>query len=119
MIVMLFEYWLNPKTLDEYQQLASHMRQLVTTIDGFASVERFRSESDPDKVLTLAFFEDEAAVSAWRNLPAHRAAQAAGRQGLFLDYRLRMAEVQRDYSLHDREQVPDDSKVFDNQKETK
>jgi heme-degrading monooxygenase HmoA len=45
-------------------------------------------------------------VRAWRELERHREAQAAGRGGLFQDYRLRVAAVVRDYGLNDREQVP-------------
>ena len=46
---------------------------------------------------------DEAAVVAWRNLEAHRRAQAKGRDGIFRNYRLRVASVIRDYGLHDGE----------------
>jgi heme-degrading monooxygenase HmoA len=42
--------------------------------------------------------------------PAHRAAQAAGRETRFKNYRLRIAEVIRDYGLKERTQAPVDSK---------
>jgi hypothetical protein len=40
----------------------------------------------------------------------HRATQAAGRNGVFRDYRLRVAAVLRDYGLDKREQAPEDSR---------
>ena len=83
------------------------MRAELEAIDGFLSVERFRSIANPGKLLSLSFFRDEAAVAEWRNRPQHRAAQAAGRDGLFTDYRLRLAEVVRDYGLNDRAEVPE------------
>ena len=52
--------------------------------------------------------KDEKAVAAWRTLAEHRIAQARGRGGMFAGYRLRVAEVLRDYGLNDRAQVPDD-----------
>ena len=84
---------------------------MVEQIEGFLSVERFQSLTDPDKILSLSFFEDEAAVARWRTLTAHRGAQTAGRSGIFADYRLRVAEVLRDYGLFDRAEAPADSKT--------
>lgn len=111
MIAMIFEYWLDPDHLDEYTQTASGLRQLVAEIDGFISVERYRSESDPAKILALGFFRDEESVRAWRNLPEHRNAQLLGRERFLTDYRLRMADVTRDYSMRQREQAPADSQA--------
>jgi hypothetical protein len=39
-------------------------------------------------------------------------AQAAGRGGVFRDYRLRVASVLRDYGMADRAQAPADSVDF-------
>ena len=75
-------------------------------MDGFISVERFQSLTQPDKLLSLSFWRDEDAVRGWREMERHREAQAAGRGGLFADYRLRVAAVVRDYGLNDWEQVP-------------
>jgi heme-degrading monooxygenase HmoA len=51
-------------------------------------------------------------VKRWRNLPSHRAAQTAGRGGIFADYRLRVASVLRDYGMNRREDVPADSRAI-------
>lgn len=112
MIAMIFEFWLDENHLEAYRQHATLMRQLVAEIDGFISIERYRSDSDPTKVLALGFFRDEEAVQAWRNLPEHRRAQALGRDLFFTDYRLRMANVVRDYGMNHRDQAPDDSRVI-------
>jgi heme-degrading monooxygenase HmoA len=69
------------------------------------------SLSEPEKLLSLSFWRDEAAVAAWRNLEAHRAAQAKGRREVFRDYRLRVAEVRRDYGMRERDAAPEDSRV--------
>jgi len=79
-------------------------------MDGFISVERFQSLTEPGKLLSLSFWRDEEAVRAWRNLPSHRATQEAGRAGVFRDYRLRVAAVIRDYGLNEREEAPADSR---------
>lgn len=113
MILMVFEYWLNEEYKDEYMQHAANLRQLVHSIDGFISIERFHSESDPSKVLALGYFRDEEAVKMWRNIPEHRQAQLLGRERLLTDYHLCIAEIKRDYTMHARTQVPKDSLRFD------
>ena len=111
MIAVIFEVIPAEGRRAEYLDIAAEMRPLVEQIEGFISVERFQSLADPDKLLSLSFFEDEAAIESWRTLTAHRSAQASGRAGIFRDYHLRIATVVRDYGLHDREQAPTDSRA--------
>jgi heme-degrading monooxygenase HmoA len=87
-----------------------YKRQQLERIDGFLSIERFQSLADPNKLLSLSFWRDEQAVQQWRNLDAHRRTQQLGREHVFDDYRLRVADVVRDYGLRDRTQAPDDSR---------
>ena len=72
-------------------------------------VERFESLTEPGKILSLSVFRDEAAIAEWRNLAAHRRAQARGRSEVFAKYRLRIAGVIRDYGMDERDQAPQDS----------
>lgn len=109
MIVMLFEYNIAEKYFDEYMREAKDLRPHLLDIDGFVSIERFESVSEPGKMLALGVFEHEEAVLAWRNAPAHRRVQAMGRKRLFSSYRLRMATLNRDYSNKNRQQAPKDS----------
>lgn len=118
MIAMIFEFWLDKAEVEAYQPYSRQMRKWVDEIDGFISVERYQSEADPRKVLALGFFRDEDAVTQWRNHPAHRQAQQLGRERFYANYRLRMAEVVRDYDKHNRQQVPLDSQAIHNDKET-
>lgn len=99
-----------------YLDIAANLKTELQTIDGFISVERFQSLTDPDKILSLSFFRDEEAVKTWRSSFMHRSAQAAGRSGVFAGYRLRVAHVMRDYGLHSREQAPQDSRSFHHEK---
>jgi len=109
MIAVIFEVRPDPTHKQEYLDVAAALRPELEKIDGFVSIERFQSLTDEGKLLSLSFWRDEDAVSAWRNLPVHRSAQAKGRSGLFEDYRLRVAEVARDYGPTDRAQAPGDS----------
>lgn len=111
MIAVIFEVHPTEGRNNDYLNIAAQMRPMVEQVEGFISVERFQSLTDPSKVLSLSFFEDEAAIIRWRNLAAHRNAQARGRAGVFSDYRLRIACVMRDYGMFDRTEAPADSKV--------
>lgn len=111
MIAVLFEAWPAPGEQARYLDLAAALRPELDRIEGFLSIERFESLAEPGKFLSLSFWRDEEAVSAWRNKPAHRATQDAGQNGVFTDYRLRIAAVTRDYGMIDRAQAPMDSKA--------
>jgi heme-degrading monooxygenase HmoA len=110
-IAVVFEAWPADGQTDLYLTLAAALRPQLEAIDGFISIERYASLTEDGKLLSLSFWRDEAAVAAWRNLPAHRATQARGRAGVFRDYRLRVAAVERDYGLGPREEAPTDSAV--------
>jgi heme-degrading monooxygenase HmoA len=109
MIAVIFEVEPDPDHRQEYLDTAAALRAELEAIDGFLSVERFESLARPGRLLSLSFWRDEEAVRRWRNLAAHREAQARGRHGVFRDYRLRVAEVMRDYGLREREQAPPDA----------
>jgi heme-degrading monooxygenase HmoA len=111
MIAVIFEVWPKAEGRTEYLEIAATLRPLLETIDGFISIERFESLTQPGKILSLSFFRDEEAVKAWRNLVEHRAAQEKGRKELFRDYRLRIASVIRDYGMNTRDEVPADSRA--------
>jgi len=110
MIAVIFEVWPAAGRESAYLDIAASLRDELAAIPGFISVERFQSLTEPGKLLSLSFFRDEAAVAEWRNRERHRAAQSAGRGGIFADYRLRIAAVTRDYGMNDREQAPPDSR---------
>ena len=111
MIAVIFEVAPAEGQRDTYLDIAARLKPELEAIDGFISVERFESLATPGKMLSLSFFRDEEAVKAWRTTADHRRAQAAGRGGVFAGYRLRVAQVLRDYGLADRDEAPADSKA--------
>jgi heme-degrading monooxygenase HmoA len=111
MIAVIFEVEPAEGRRDAYLGIAADLRPLLEGIDGFISVERFQSLTDPSRLVSLSFWRDEQAVQAWRNTGEHRQAQKAGRGGIFANYRLRIAHVVRDYGLEEREEAPADSRA--------
>lgn len=112
MVAVIFEAIPHKHQWDAYLDLAAQLRPQLEAVDGFLSIERYQSLSTAGKVLSLSFWRDEESVAEWRNMELHRNAQAAGRNSIFEDYRIRVATVSRDYSLHSRDEAPADSANF-------
>ena len=110
MHAVIFEVWPKDEHRQDYLDIAAALRPTLETMDGFISIERFQSLTDPGKILSLSFWRDDAAIAAWRRVEAHRSAQTKGRGKLFRDYRLRIAGVIRDYGMRERDEAPKDSR---------
>jgi len=102
MMVVVFQVTMREGRTQDYFDLAAELRPELEQIDGFLSVERFESLAEPGKYVSLSFWRDAAAIEAWRTQIPHRAAQQRGRREIFQDFRISVAEVVRDYTLHDR-----------------
>ena len=111
MIAVIFEVWPADGQKQTYLDIAARLKPELEQIDGFLSIERFQSLTDETKLLSLSFWRDEAAVAVWRNVERHRVAQKRGREGVFRDYRLRIASVVRDYGMTERAEAPADSRA--------
>ncbi|WP_421781514.1 antibiotic biosynthesis monooxygenase family protein [Kiloniella litopenaei] len=112
MIAVIFEVIPAKGQKDYYLSLAADLKEKLSEIDGFISIERFQSLVDEDKILSLSFWQNELAIKQWRNLSDHRQTQMKGRAGVFSDYRLRVASVIRDYGMNERDQAPGDSRTL-------
>jgi len=110
MIAVIFEVYLAKGKKQEYLDIAAELKPQLEKIDGFISIERFSSLVEEGKLLSLSFWRDEQAIEQWRNLESHRFAQEKGREGVFSNYRLRVANVSRDYGMNNRDEAPIDSK---------
>ena len=106
MHVVIFEVEPEAGREQDYLDIAARLRPELEKIDGFISIERFRSLSQEGKIVSLSFWRDEEAVARWRQQEQHQAAQHAGRDRIFRDYRIRVAAVMRDYGMYEREQAP-------------
>lgn len=109
MIAVIFELEPHAERAPRYFELAEALKGSLTNHEGFISIERFESITQPGRYLSLSFWQDEQAVQNWRNQQAHRMAQQEGRAQIFSDYRLRVASVIRDYGLSSRGQAPSDA----------
>ena len=112
MIAVIFEVETLEGQQVNYLEFARKLLPLVEKIEGFISIERFESLANPGKILSLSFWRDEKAIAEWRNISEHRQAQHEGRQSIFSNYRIRIADITRDYGMHKTSESPQDSKEF-------
>ncbi|CCO25498.1 antibiotic biosynthesis monooxygenase family protein [Maridesulfovibrio hydrothermalis] len=109
MFAVIFEVKPKDEGKAEYLEIAGKIKKFLEEQKGFISIERFQSLADERKVLSLSFWEDEPSIERWRKLLEHRDAQKHGKYYLFESYRIRVAEVVRDYSDTVRSEAPADS----------
>jgi heme-degrading monooxygenase HmoA len=106
MYAVIFEVEPEAGREQDYLDIAARLRPQLEKIDGFISIERFRSLSQEGKILSLSFWRDQEAIARWRQQEQHQAAQRTGRDRIFRDYRIRVTAVMRDYGMYEREQAP-------------
>ncbi len=114
MIAVIFEVIIPGENMEKYLSIAAGIRGELAEAEGFIYNERYKSITNPDKLLSFSLWESEEAVEKWRNQQKHREAQRKGRDEMFSGYKIRVAKIIRDYGMTEREQVPEDSKkLFD------
>ena len=106
MYAVIFEVEPMPGRADEYLTMARALRPELEAIDGFVSVERFASVTEDGKYVSLSFWRTEEAVQRWRAHAGHQLAQSQGRNAIFRDFRIRVAKVERDYGMVERDEAP-------------
>lgn len=93
MLALFFEVTPKPGHDDDYFGIAASLKPWVEQSGGMAFLDRYRSLTRPDTVLSYQHWENEAALSKWRADTRHRAAQKSGRDLHFAEYRLRICEI--------------------------
>jgi len=106
MFVVVFEVEPRPGREEEYLALAAELRPEVEKIDGFISVERFQSLAKQNRLVSISYWRDADAVRRWREHTRHHMVQLQGRGAIFADYRITVAEIERQYGMFDRSQAP-------------
>lgn len=103
MFAVIFEVELGEGGQEQYLAIAAKLKEILVTMPGFISIERFESLVNEGKLLSLSFWERKEDISNWKKNLDHMNAQAEGRAKLFKDYRIRLAEVYKDYTMETSE----------------
>ena len=99
MYLVIFEVYPHDDQKDRYFEPAAQFLGALHQQPGFTHVERFQSLVDEGNILRLSCWESDEAIANWRHHADHMVVQAEGKRSVFKSYRLRVAEVIRDYDF--------------------
>ena len=101
MIVTVFRNRLRPEATEAYAELAPKMGELAKQQPGFLSMKTYTAP-DGERV-TIAEFESDEAVLAWRNNVIHQDAQQRGRTDFYAEYVSQTCEVIRESRFSEKD----------------
>ena len=95
MFAVIFETQPDAAHFDAYIQIAKSLREQLEANPGFVENLRYKSLTRPGWLLSLSIWRDEKALVHWRTRGRHHLAQEKGRDGVLVDYHLRVGQIVR------------------------
>jgi heme-degrading monooxygenase HmoA len=93
MMSLFFEVEIKPGRTEQYLNLAASLKPELEALGGCLFLDRFRSLTRDNLILSYQIWQDEGTMTAWRVHAHHHQVQTLGRDKVFSDYRLRVAQV--------------------------
>ena len=93
MISQLFEVQIKEGQIDRYLDLAASLKPTLEAMGGCLFLDRFKSLTRENVLLSYQIWRDEGSMVAWRVDAKHHGVQETGREHVFADYRIRIAQV--------------------------
>jgi heme-degrading monooxygenase HmoA len=93
MMSLFFEVEIKPGRTDQYLNLAGSLKPELEAMGGCLFLDRFKSLSRDNLILSYQIWQDEGSLTAWRVQAHHHEVQTLGRDKVFTDYRIRVAQV--------------------------
>ena len=93
MISLLFEVQTRPGHADQYLNLAASLKPGLEAMGGCLFLDRFKSLTRENLLLSYQIWQDEGVMTAWRVDAHHHDVQETGREKVFSDYRIRVGQV--------------------------
>ena len=80
-----------------YAETADRMEELIATMPGYLGAESVRGADGFG--ITVAYFDTEENILAWRNHAEHADARRRGREEWYSHFEVRIAKVERAYGF--------------------
>src|SRR5512144_617184 len=93
MIGLFFEVQTRPGHRNQYLDLAASLKPDLEAMGGCRFIDRFRSLTRENLLLSYQIWQDEGALTAWRAHAYHHAVPIIGCDKIFSDYRILVAHV--------------------------
>jgi heme-degrading monooxygenase HmoA len=97
MFCLLFEVQIKEGFVERYLELAAALRPKLLAMGGCTFIDRFKSLTRQNLLLSYQIWRDESSLVAWRTEASHHGVQEIGREEVFSDYRIRIGQV-----IHER-----------------
>lgn len=98
MLMAIIEFEMNAGAEEEFGGLIGGLNTQLASIDGFISADPAASLNHAGLMYEVSYWRDAQALAVWARDPLHQQAMQAGRERLLKWYRIRVAEVTRDWS---------------------
>jgi len=93
MISQFFEVQVREGQINRYLDLAASLKPSLEAMGGCLFIDRFKSLNRKNLLLSYQIWQDEGSMIAWRVDPKHHTVQQTGREKVFDDYRIRIAQL--------------------------
>ena len=98
MVIVVFQFSTNPKMSGEYFKEVELLKKEIKNEKGFISAERYMSNAIKDSYVSISTWKDKQSVENWHKNKRHQISQNKGKEKIFKSFRIRVAEVFKDYS---------------------
>ena len=100
MVIVVFQFSTNPGMSKEYFQEVEILNEEIKKEKGFISAERYKSNEIPDSYVSISTWKDKKSVELWHKNKKHKMSQKKGKEKIFNSFRIRVAEVFKDYTFN-------------------
>ena len=99
MVIVVFQFSTKPNMSDEYFNEVALLKKELENEKGFISAERYKSTTDKDSYVSISTWKDKKSVEKWHQNKKHQLSQNKGKKEIFKSFRIRVAEVFKDYNF--------------------
>ena len=100
MVIVVFQFSTKPNMSYEYFKEVDLLNKELKNEKGFISAERYKSNTYKNSYVSISTWKDKKSVEKWHQNKKHQLSQNKGKQEIFKSFRIRVAEVFKDYNFN-------------------
>jgi heme-degrading monooxygenase HmoA len=97
MMVVIVEFELRKGAEAVFEAALKHMQEQVKQYDGYLGEAACRSIENEKKFVAVFYWRDRKSIKEWREDPEHLEVQRLSREKIFVWYKIRVCELEREY----------------------
>ena len=100
MVIVVFQFSTKPNMSDDYFKEVELLKKELVNEKGFISAKRYKSNTEKDNYVSISTWKDKKSVEKWHQNKKHQLSQNKGKKKIFKSFRIRVAEVFKDYNFN-------------------